>query len=582
MRHGHKVRRTLMASLFALLAFAAGVSLPGTAKLGLGGPSMAQDSFAIDQFYDELAPYGEWVYHPRHNYVWLPRAVDQGWRPYSVGQWLSTNEYGWYWDSYEPFAWAVYHYGRWGYEYDYGWYWVPGDTWAPAWVQWRYGTEYVGWAPVRPSSYGGYAYGGPARYAPPPRDDAWIFVRQTYLTSNVLYRHVLPRGNVYVALNRTTYVVRPHYRNGHVYNYGMPRDRWSRITRQRVHSHKIHRGNHRSQAHGSKGRRGRDVHVYAPGVRKGVKPRHAPKKAHHRPHNAKGKANAKHYGNPRGRTTANRPPHRRAAPAGASRSGTVPSAGVVPRRGANEALINPNIRHKPGAAKSKAAKAKAAKVRAAKAKAARTNKGKAHSGKAHRPQPNQARARRPQPNKAKGHRPPPNKAKAHRPQPNKANAHKAQPNRSKAGKSKASKSKTSKSKGGKPRNAKAANAGAAKAKAAKARSANAKAAKARAARARTPNARAANQRAVNAKAARAKVAKAKPNRAKAAKPKPSKSRSAKAKPAKAKSAKAKSAKAKSAKAKSAKSRSARAKPGAAHSGHGRGKKGGGGKGKKKS
>jgi hypothetical protein len=573
-----------MASLFALLAFAAGISLPGTAKLGLGGLAMAQGGYAIDQFYDELAPYGEWVYHPRYNYVWLPRAVDQGWRPYSVGQWLSTNEYGWYWDSYEPFAWAVYHYGRWGYEYDYGWYWVPGDTWAPAWVQWRYGTEYVGWAPVRPSSYGGYAYGGPARYAPPPRDDAWIFVRQTYLTSNVLYRHVLPRGNVYVALNRTTYVVRPHYRNGHVYNYGMPRDRWSRITRQRVHSHKIHRGNHRSQAHGSKGRRGRDVHVYAPGVRKGVKPRHAPKKAHHRPHNAKGKANAKHYGNPRGRTTANRPPHRRAAPAGASRSGTVPSAGVAPRRGANEALINPNIRHKPGAAKSKAAKAKAAKVRAAKAKAARTNKGKAHSGKAHsgkahsgkahRPQPNQARARRPQPNKAKGHRPPPNKAKAHRPQPNKANAHKAQPNpnRSKAGKSKASKSK-----GGKPRNAKAANAGAAKAKAAKARSANAKAAKARAARARTPNARAANQRAVNAKAARAKVAKAKPNRAKAAKPKPSKSRSAKAKPAKAKSAKAKSAKAKS-----AKSRSARAKPGAAHSGHGRGKKGGGGKGKKKS
>lgn len=559
MKHGRTVKRTLIAGLFTLLAFAAGVSLSGTAKLGLGGPAMAQGGYAIDQFYDELAPYGEWVYHPRHNYVWLPRAVDQGWRPYSVGQWLSTNEYGWYWDSYEPFAWAVYHYGRWGYEYDYGWYWVPGDTWAPAWVQWRYGTEYVGWAPVQPSSYGGYAYGGPARYAPPPRDDAWIFVRQTYLTSNVLYRHVLPRGNVYVALNRTTYVVRPHYRNGHVYNYGMPRDRWSRITRQRVHSHKIHRGNHRSQAHGSKGRRGRDVHVYAPGVRKGVKPRHAPKKAHHRPHNAKGKANAKHYGNPRGRTTANRPPHRRAAPAGASRSGTVPSAGVVPRRGANEALINPNIRHKPGAAKSKAAKAKAkaAKVRAAKAKAARTNNGKAHSGKAHRPQPNQAGA----------HRPSPNKAKAHRPQPNKANAHKAQPNRSKTGKSKASKSKTGKSKGGKPRNAKAANAGAAKAKAAKARSANAKAAKARAARARTPNARAANQRAVNAKAARAKVAKAKPNRAKAAKPKPSKSRSAKAKPAKSKPAKSKSAKAKS---------------GAAHSGHGRGKKGGGGKGKKKS
>ena len=503
MRHGHTVRRTLIAGLLTLLAFAACVSLPGTAKLGLGGPAMAQGNFAIDQFYDELAPYGEWVYHPRHHYVWLPRAVDQGWRPYTVGHWLSTEKYGWYWNSYEPFAWAVYHYGRWGYEPDYGWYWVPGDTWAPAWVQWRYGTDYVGWAPVQPSSYGGYAFGGPARYAPPPRDDSWVFVRQTYLTSDVLYRHVLPRSNVHVALSHTTYVVRPHYRNGHVYNYGMPRDRWSRITRQRVQSHRIHRGNHRSHAHGPKGRYGRDLHVYAPGVRKGVKPRHAPKKVRHRTHNAK--ANAKRYGKPHGRPAANRPPHRRAAPAGASRIRPVPTTGVIPRRGANEALINPKVRPMPGVSKSNAAKANA-------------NRAKAHTAK-----PNKAKAHRPQPSRANASTAKPNKPKAHRPQPNKANAHKAQPNRSKAGKSKA----------GKPRNT---NAGPAKA-----------------------------------------------NNAKAAKSKAAKSKAAKSKAAKANASKARSAKAKAAKSKPSKPRSAKAKPGVAHSGRGRGKKGGGGgKHKKKS
>ena len=67
---------------------------------------------------------------------------------------LYTEEYGWYWDSYEPFAWAVYHYGRWGFDPAYNWYWVPGDTWSPAWVQWRYGDQYVGWAPEPPHAYG--------------------------------------------------------------------------------------------------------------------------------------------------------------------------------------------------------------------------------------------------------------------------------------------------------------------------------------------------------------------------------------------------------------------------------------------
>jgi hypothetical protein len=56
MRFGSALRRALMAGLLALLAFAPGVSLPGTAKLGLGGPAKAQDVFAIDQFYDALAP----------------------------------------------------------------------------------------------------------------------------------------------------------------------------------------------------------------------------------------------------------------------------------------------------------------------------------------------------------------------------------------------------------------------------------------------------------------------------------------------------------------------------------------------
>jgi hypothetical protein len=31
-----------------------------------------------------------------------------------------------------------------------GWVWVPGDEWAPAWVEWRVGGGLVGWVPLGP------------------------------------------------------------------------------------------------------------------------------------------------------------------------------------------------------------------------------------------------------------------------------------------------------------------------------------------------------------------------------------------------------------------------------------------------
>ena len=82
--------------------------LPGADRLGLTGTAAAQDTIDIDTFYDELSPYGQWVWHPRFGYVWLPENVSANWRPYTVGRWTYTDEYGWYSDSYEPFAWAVY------------------------------------------------------------------------------------------------------------------------------------------------------------------------------------------------------------------------------------------------------------------------------------------------------------------------------------------------------------------------------------------------------------------------------------------------------------------------------------------
>ena len=34
-----------------------------------------------------------------------------------------------------------------------GWCWVPGVEWAPAWVSWRMGGDYIGWAPCGPPGF---------------------------------------------------------------------------------------------------------------------------------------------------------------------------------------------------------------------------------------------------------------------------------------------------------------------------------------------------------------------------------------------------------------------------------------------
>lgn len=100
-------------------------------------------------FYQPLTPYGRWVDTPDYGRVWVPAGVAAEWRPYSNGHWEHT-EAGWFWVSDEPWAWAAYHYGRWDRSPDLGWYWVPQTQWAPAWVAWRRGGGYTGWAPLPP------------------------------------------------------------------------------------------------------------------------------------------------------------------------------------------------------------------------------------------------------------------------------------------------------------------------------------------------------------------------------------------------------------------------------------------------
>jgi hypothetical protein len=260
----NRVWLRLLLAGFAWAAFLAtpGLPLPGADRLGFAGTAAAQDSIDIDTFYDELAPYGQWVWHPRYGYVWLPEDVSPRWRPYTVGRWTYTDEYGWYWDSYEPFAWAVYHYGRWGYDEDYGWFWVPGDTWAPAWVQWRYSDDYVGWAPIGPGRRG-YAYGVPVNYEPPIAE-SWVFVQPRYMTSRAISHYALPIGGLSVAFFGATNVYRPIYRGGVVYNYGMPRDRVVKIIRRPIYVQKVYRVDNWKGGRFDRDDRYKGIKIYSP------------------------------------------------------------------------------------------------------------------------------------------------------------------------------------------------------------------------------------------------------------------------------------------------------------------------------
>ena len=126
--------------------------LPGSV-LGTATPAAAQTVSLSVEFRTALEPYGSFRRIARWGDVWVPAHVSREWRPYTVGHWVYSDDYGWYWVSDRdeaPWGWVAFHYGRWVWDRDVGWAWVPGRQWGPAWVEWRRGSRHVGWAPLPP------------------------------------------------------------------------------------------------------------------------------------------------------------------------------------------------------------------------------------------------------------------------------------------------------------------------------------------------------------------------------------------------------------------------------------------------
>jgi len=183
----------------------------------------------ISYFYEALNPYGIWRYVD-NVWCWQPNATvfDYYWAPYcNHGHWVFTNV-GWAWVSDYSWGWAAFHYGRWHRDRELGWLWTPGTEWGPAWVSWRTGPNYYGWAPLPPKARyvhnDGFYYGDKR-----VREDFefeltagdYLFVNTSHFYDQNPWENVEPPSHA-DKLYKSTAVVKNNYSfvNNNIVNHG--------------------------------------------------------------------------------------------------------------------------------------------------------------------------------------------------------------------------------------------------------------------------------------------------------------------------------------------------------------------------
>jgi hypothetical protein len=176
-------------------------------------------------FYNDLSPYGRWSHSPQYGSIWTPY-VEAGFQPYSTNGYWEVTEFGNTWVSDYEWGWAPFHYGRWSYDDYNGWFWIPGYEWGPAWVNWRSGGDYYGWAPLGPGMDIHVSISIPSFW--------WIFVPQRYVTFRNWHNYCVPRARVTRVYNRTTIINNYYNYNNRSYVYGPRREEIERVTRRSV------------------------------------------------------------------------------------------------------------------------------------------------------------------------------------------------------------------------------------------------------------------------------------------------------------------------------------------------------------
>jgi len=196
--------------------------------------TMAQDDdISLQSFYDELSPYGAWIQDPQYGYVWRPEVDQDDFRPYYTnGRWAMT-EYGNTWVSDYDWGWAPFHYGRWVLNRYQQWVWLPDTVWGPAWVSWRSGGGYYGWAPLGPGININVNIGS---YNIP--NNWWVFIPQRNIYDNRYPRY---SGRNVTIINQTTIINNTYRRNRNTYYVGPRADEIRRVTNRDVKVYNVSR-----------------------------------------------------------------------------------------------------------------------------------------------------------------------------------------------------------------------------------------------------------------------------------------------------------------------------------------------------
>ena len=199
----------------------------------------------VSFFYESLYPYGNWL-EIDGQWCWQPSAtvMSPDWAPYCRhGHWVNS-DWGWCWVSDYSWGWAPFHYGRWFHHRTHGWCWVPGTEWGPAWVSWRRGEDYCGWAPLPPSARyvnGEGFYFGAARAVDNCEFNLTVgdfcFLSIGHFCDPHPWVNLVPSVRVEEAYRKTT-VIRNSYgfEHNHVYNHGPAFEEVSRASNRRLES----------------------------------------------------------------------------------------------------------------------------------------------------------------------------------------------------------------------------------------------------------------------------------------------------------------------------------------------------------
>jgi len=239
-----------------------------TSSFSNNASAQYRDDVSYQKFYDELSPYGQWVDHPEYGYIWMPDA-EPGFQPYSTnGHWVWTDDYEWMWVSDYDWGWAPFHYGRWDYDSYYGWFWVPDYEWSPAWVAWRDGGDYYGWAPLRPGIRISINF-NIGSYRPPY--NFWSFAPRRYITSPRIYDYYIDRRQNVTIINQTVII------NNYNYSRNVFRTGPSRYNAE-AYCGRINPVRFRdSYTPGRTSFRNNEVSVYRPNVRRDNERNYAPR-----------------------------------------------------------------------------------------------------------------------------------------------------------------------------------------------------------------------------------------------------------------------------------------------------------------